>query len=98
MGSRVPGGFKAGCGEGGLGRKGPGPRKKAENNGSETEAQGTFGNSESTYFQEVEDLRGTIITVIMTAVFFDGLLCQDSPRVNECIHLIATTFGGRYLI
>lgn len=79
MGSRVPGGFKAGCGEGGLGRKGPGPRKKAENNGSETEAQGTFGNSESTYFQEVEDLRGTIITVIMTAVFLMDYCVKTVP-------------------
>lgn len=46
-------GFKI-CGEGGLRREEQGPRKKAGNNRTDTEAQGTFGGSASPYFKEVE--------------------------------------------
>lgn len=82
QGDGVPGGFEDGCGEGGLGRAGQGPRRKVENNRTETDAQGTFGSSESSYFEEVEDPRGTIITVIMADVFWSSTTVSGKTCVN----------------
>ena len=53
-------GVKTRRGEGGLRKEGPGLRKKAENNGTQTEARGAMGSSESRCVQVIEGQRGTI--------------------------------------